>query len=58
MEKPAPTLRDLYPHLNDEQLAEVEDTFERYLSLAQRIFDRVQAESKAAHLTANANEIR
>ena len=56
MEKQPPTLRDLYPHLNEQQLAEVEDTFERYLALVWRIFERVEAQ--AGHLTANSDEIR
>lgn len=45
--KPAPTLRDLYPHLNEEQLAEVEDTWERYLALVLRIFERLESETDA-----------
>ncbi|MGC9944441.1 MAG: hypothetical protein ABSE48_21660 [Verrucomicrobiota bacterium] len=58
-QKPAPTLRDLYPHLNDEQLAEVEDTWERYLALVLRIFERLesQSDSPGGHLTQNADEI-
>ena len=54
-----PTLRDLYPHLNDEQLAEVEDTFERYLALVLRIFERleIQTDSSAANLTQNDDEL-
>ncbi len=53
--KPAPTIRDLYPHLNDEQLAEVEDTWERYLALVLRIFERLesQTDSPVVDLTAN-----
>jgi hypothetical protein len=58
-EKDAPTIRDLYPHLNDEQLAEVEDTWERYLALILRIFERLesQTDSAAGHLTSDADEI-
>jgi hypothetical protein len=57
--KPVPTLRDLYPHLNDEQLAEVEDTWERYLALVLRIFERLesQSDSSAGHLTQNPDAI-
>ncbi len=57
--KPPPTLRDLYPDLNDEQLAEVEDTWERYLALVLRIFERLesQTDSSANHLTQKANEL-
>lgn len=57
--KPAPTIRDLYPHLNDNQLAEVEDTLERYLGLVLRIFERLesQTDSPAANLTEDADAI-
>jgi len=57
--KPASTIRDLYPHLNDEQLAEVDDTWERYLALVLRIFERLesQTDSPADHLTQTSNEI-
>lgn len=53
--KSAPTLRDLYPDLNDEQLAEVEDSLERYLALVMRIFNRLESEtdSGVGQLTAN-----
>jgi hypothetical protein len=58
---PAPTIRDLYPHLNDEQLAEVDDTWERYLALVLRIFERLESGSGAdapyGHLTQNTDEI-
>ena len=43
-QKPTPTLRDIYPHLNDEQLAEVDDTWERYLALVLRIFERLESQ--------------
>lgn len=58
--KPAPTLRDLYPNLNDEQLDEVEDTWERYLALVLRIFERLesQTDSPASHLTQKSNGIQ
>jgi len=36
--KPAPTIRDLYPHFTDEQLAEAEDAHDRYLAIVLRIF--------------------
>lgn len=54
------TLRDLYPNLSDEQLAEVDDTWERYLALVLRIFERLesQTDSPASHLTQKLNEIR
>ena len=41
-----PTLSDLYPDLNDEQLAEVEDTLECYLELVLRIFERLEHERR------------
>ncbi len=45
MEQP-PIIRNLYPHLNDEQLAEVEETWDRYLELVKRIFERLEYEGK------------
>ena len=58
-QKPAPTIRDLYPDLNEAQLAEVEDTWERYLALVLRIFERLESrsDSPADHLTQNSNDI-
>lgn len=38
------TLRDLYPTLSDEQLAEAEITFWRYIAVMVRIYERVRAE--------------
>ena len=57
--KPTPTIRDLYPDLNDEQLAEVEDTWERYLALVLRIFERLESQPDlpVVHLTPDAKEI-
>ena len=57
--KSTPTIRDLYPGLTDEQLAEVEDSLERYLALVMRIFERLEAESNAqtVHLTPIPDEI-
>jgi hypothetical protein len=43
MEK-TPTLKELYPQLNDKQLGEVEESLERYLTLALRIFERLESE--------------
>ena len=34
--------RDLYPHLSDAELADAEDRFARYLTLAVRIFERLK----------------
>jgi hypothetical protein len=58
MDKPTPakTIRDLYPNLTDEQLAEVDDTWERYLALVLRIFERQELE-KAAQLTEDADTL-
>jgi len=47
--KPAPTIRDLYPHFTDEQLVEAEDAHDRYLAIVLRIFERLELE--AAQLT-------
>jgi hypothetical protein len=57
--KPAPTIRDLYPGLNEEQLAQVEDSLERYLTLVLRIFERLESatDAPAGDLTSNAGEL-
>ena len=39
------TIRDLYPHLDEPQLKEAEENFQRYLDVALRIFDRIRAEA-------------
>jgi hypothetical protein len=52
----APTIRDLYPHFTDEQLAEAEDSFERYLTLVLGIFERRELE-RAGQLTEDSDEI-
>ena len=41
------SVRDLYPHLNDEQLKEAEENLERYLELALRIYDRIRQDPDA-----------
>jgi len=41
--EPVRTVRDLYPHLDDEQIKEAEETLERYLELALRIYERIRA---------------
>lgn len=38
--EPTPTIRDLYPHYTEKELAEAEDNLERYLTLVLRIFER------------------
>lgn len=57
--KPEPAIRNLYPHLSDEQLAQVEDNLERYLALVLRIFEREesQVDSPAGELTADTDAI-
>jgi len=44
----SPTLRDLYPHLDDKALKRVEEFYDEYLLLVLRIFDRLEAEKRAA----------
>ena len=51
-----PTIRDLYPHFTDEQLAEAEDNLERYLALVLSIFERRELQ-KAEQLTEDNDEI-
>ena len=46
----APTIRDLYPHYTEDELAEAEDNLERYLTLVLRIFERWELQ-KAEQLT-------
>lgn len=41
-QKPPVTLRDLYPDLTDEALAEIEDAFDRYLTLVWCIHERLE----------------
>lgn len=40
----APTLKDIYPHLDETQLLEVEDTLDRYLAFVLGIFDQMELE--------------
>lgn len=51
--EPAPTIRDLFPELDESDLGIAEDNFDRYLALTLRIFDRINAEScpQSVHLT-------
>jgi hypothetical protein len=37
----APTLRDLFPTLNNDQLQEVEEMIDEYLALVVRIYERI-----------------
>ena len=41
---PTPSIRDLYSHFSDKELAEAEANLERYLSLVLRIFERIESE--------------
>lgn len=41
-----PTIKDLYPHLNDAELLEAEDNLKKYLELVLRIFERSEAEER------------
>jgi hypothetical protein len=46
MEKnPTPTIRDLYPHFSESELAEAEDNLERYLALVLRMVERMEFEA-------------
>jgi len=52
------TIRDLYPHLTEAELAEAEDNLERYLMLVLRIFERMELEaSESDHLTSTTGAI-
>lgn len=42
-----PTIRELYPGLNEEQLKEAEENLERYVELALRIYDRIRSDPTA-----------
>jgi hypothetical protein len=37
---------DLYPHLNEEQLKEAEENFDRYLEIVLRIYERLNSDPK------------
>jgi hypothetical protein len=56
---PIPTIRDLYPHFTEQELAEAEDNLERYLALLLRIFERVESETntRASRLTPSAGTL-
>lgn len=41
------TIKDLYPHLNDEELKEAEDNLDRYVELVLRIYERVESDPNA-----------
>jgi hypothetical protein len=55
MENRPPTIEELFPHLNLDDLKEAEENLDLYLNLVLRIFERVESEtnSQAAPLTAS-----
>jgi hypothetical protein len=55
MDKRPPTLAELFPNLNSDELKEAEENLDQYLALVLRIFERNEFESnpQAAQLTPN-----
>jgi hypothetical protein len=49
------TIREVYPTFSDEQLAEAETTFRRYIAVMVRIYERVRAEQGPEAATRLAN---
>ena len=47
LKKQGITIRDLYPHLNEEQLKEAEENLERYLDLSIRMYERIRNDPQA-----------
>ena len=45
-EKPI-TIRDLYPHMTEEELAVAEANLKRYVAVIVRIYDRLHSEGKS-----------
>lgn len=43
----SPTLRDLYPDLNGEELASAAETLDRYIDLVARIAERIAGDPEA-----------
>jgi hypothetical protein len=41
------TIRDLYPHMNEKELAVAEANLKRYVAVLVRIYDRLKAEGKS-----------
>jgi hypothetical protein len=37
-----PTIRELYPRLNESELKKAEETLDRYIALMLRIFERIE----------------
>ena len=48
-----PTLRDLYPNLSEQELAQAEDNLDRYIALVLGIFERVELDPQPATLAPN-----
>lgn len=46
--QPGVTIRDLYPHLNDEQLQEAKETLTRYAEHLWRVYQRILADPEAS----------
>ena len=42
--EPDITIRNLYPHFNEEQLKEAEESIELYIELVLRIYDRIRSD--------------
>lgn len=40
-QQPAPTLRELYPHLDDNVLREIDENLEQYLAFTLRLYRRI-----------------
>jgi len=38
------TIQELYPRFNEQEIKEAEESFDRYLTLVLRIFDRLESE--------------
>jgi len=47
IQHPAPPISKVYPHFSEEELTEAQDTLDRYLALAVRIYERVEADPTA-----------
>ena len=41
------TIRDLYPHMNEEELAVAEANLRRYVAVVVRIYERLKAEGNS-----------
>ena len=42
--KPGPEIRDLYPNLTDEELADAEKNLDDYLEVVLRIYERIRSD--------------